>query len=238
MHVFPFLKLFLYVKTLFGVGFTFSPLTRTIFGNSLVAIQVFGDFGDIMNSVIPMKEIFSSKRERNLWCLALLVFGVIFLNLWFGAQLVGLFQEGVLAGLFALCFVIVLVAILSQGLKVKPGGIELGVGLGILAVFLLLAVRLAVVERSHLLEFGVLAFLIYEALCERLTNRKTSSFPGVWAFLIAALVGVTDELVQMLLPTRVFDPRDILFNVLAALGTVLAIKILRWVRVKLGKTTE
>ncbi len=43
-------------------------------------------------------------------------------------------------------------------------------------------------------------------------------------------MGVLDELIQGVLPGRVFDPRDILFNVLAGLLAVVAIFALRWAR--------
>ena len=39
-----------------------------------------------------------------------------------------------------------------------------------------------------------------------------------------------DELIQGVLPDRVFDPWDILFNILAGLMAVLAIVALRWAR--------
>ena len=58
--------------------------------------------------------------------------------------------------------------------------------------------------------------------------------PAVLAIAIAGSVGVIDELIQALLPNRVFDPRDILFNVVAAVLAVGAIKALRWARHRAG----
>lgn len=59
--------------------------------------------------------------------------------------------------------------------------------------------------------------------------------PAVLAVAIAGSVGVLDELIQALLPTRVFDPRDILFNFVAAVLAVGAIKVLRWTRQRGGR---
>jgi hypothetical protein len=63
------------------------------------------------------------------------------------------------------------------------------------------------VERFHILEYGLLAGLFYWALRPR---------AGGWAvpiaLLAAAIVGVLDETVQWLVPTRVGEMRDILLN--------------------------
>lgn len=52
--------------------------------------------------------------------------------------------------------------------------------------------------------------------------------PALLAIVIAALVGVLDECIQAFLPNRVFDPLDILFNVLAAVMAVTASAALAW----------
>ena len=48
--------------------------------------------------------------------------------------------------------------------------------------------------------------------------------------LATALIGVVDECIQWFLPSRVFDPLDMLFNVLAAVMAVTASAALRWAR--------
>ena len=48
--------------------------------------------------------------------------------------------------------------------------------------------------------------------------------------LAAGLVGVLDECIQLLLPSRVFDPVDMLFNALAAVMAVGASSALHWAR--------
>ena len=85
-------------------------------------------------------------------------------------------------------------------------------------------------ERTHLIEYGVVALLIHAALTERADGGGRVPAPALFAVLGTALVGVLDELIQGVLPSRVFDPRDIVFNVLAGLLAVVAIVALRWAR--------
>jgi len=44
----------------------------------------------------------------------------------------------------------------------------------------------------------------------------------VVAIVAAAVIGTIDEGIQAVLPSRVFDPRDIMFNALAAFMAVAA----------------
>ena len=145
-------------------------------------------------------------------------------------MLVGQVNETVLATAFFACLILVGVTVLTQGLSVRPGGIEVGIAVGIVAVYVLLGVRMAVPERSHLMEYGILAVLVYEALSERAANGRRVPCPAVGAFLATALIGVLDECMQAVLPIRMFEWRDILFNVLAALAAIIGMVALRWSR--------
>ena len=83
----------------------------------------------------------------------------------------------------------------------------IALGLGVLAW-----AQPLLIERVHLLLYGVLGVLAY-----RLYRRR----PGPWrrfapAAALASLVGVADELVQALHPERVGDPRDAVTNACAA----------------------
>jgi len=74
-------------------------------------------------------------------------------------------------------------------------------------------------ERIHFLEYGLCGVLYMNAF----ESGETLS-PGrkiFWAFAAAALAGIIDELIQKILPSRVFDLRDILFNVVAGAGGVV-----------------
>jgi VanZ family protein len=85
-------------------------------------------------------------------------------------------------------------------------------------------------ERSHLIEYGVVAVFIYEALMERASQGRRVPVPALLAILTTSLFGVLDECIQAILPSRVFEPTDILFNVLAALMAIVASVTLGWTR--------
>ncbi|MYE06585.1 MAG: VanZ family protein [Chloroflexi bacterium] len=90
--------------------------------------------------------------------------------------------------------------------------------------------RLTLAERSHLIEYGVLAIFIHAALTERGEQGRAVRWPAVVAILATTAIGVIDELIQLALPHRVFDPVDMLFNTLAAGSAVGAGLVLARVR--------
>ena len=145
-------------------------------------------------------------------------------------------ENGVIAvGLFLLCCFLVLATVVTHGLKSRPSGAEIIVALGVGAVYLLIFVRMSIpTERSHLIEYGVVAILIYEALLERNRNGRKPAYPAILAIAAASLVGVIDEIIQLILPSHVFDVRDIAFNVLAAVLAVSASAALSWARRRFG----
>ena len=140
-------------------------------------------------------------------------------------------DSGLGEGLFIFCCLLVLTAVVTQGLRARPGGAEVGVALGVAAAYVLVFVRMSIpTERSHLIEYGVVALFIHEALTERTSRGRRVPAPALLAVLATGLVGVLDECIQLLLPSRVFDPVDMLFNVLAATMAVTANSALRWAR--------
>ena len=54
--------------------------------------------------------------------------------------------------------------------------------------------------------------------------------PALLAIAATSLIGVFDETIQAFLPSRVCDPTDMLFNVLAAVMAVTTSVVLGWVR--------
>jgi hypothetical protein len=79
-------------------------------------------------------------------------------------------------------------------------------------------------ERLHLLEYGLLAGLAYRAF--RFDFPRLKAY--VLGFLLAVGFGIVDELIQYVLPNRVFEVRDIVTNALAAaLGLVTVAVVLR-----------
>lgn len=73
-------------------------------------------------------------------------------------------------------------------------------------------------ERIHLIQYGVLACLLFRAL--RLNLPPLPAYVG--AFLLTSLLGWTDEGIQHLLPNRYFEWKDCILNsVSAGLGLLL-----------------
>ena len=179
-----------------------------------------------------MPSLFSSTRERRLWLWTAVVVAAIYSTLGLARTLVDyLGNDFVSVWLFlAGCF-LVLLTVVTQGLKVRPGGAEIAVALGVAAAYLLIVVRMSVpTERSHLVEYGVVAVFIHEALTERASRGRRVPVPALLAIVAASVVGAVDEGIQRLIPSRVFDPVDILFNVLAAAMAVTSSVALRWAR--------
>lgn len=139
-------------------------------------------------------------------------------------------NQALAAALFLTGMFLVGLTILTEGLQTRPRGVEIGVGLGIAVVYGMLLFRLTIPERSHLIEYGVLAVFIYEALTERKRNGRPVPFPALLTILFTTLIGALDEGIQLLLPSRHFDWNDILFNFLAALATAVALVLLRHAR--------
>ena len=188
--------------------------------------------GSDAGRVSPAAPCFTSARERRLWAWTLAVVAAIYSTLGLARTLVDqLGSDFVSVQLFLLGCLLVLAAVVTQGLRVRPSGMEIGIALGVAAAYLLVVVRMAVpTERSHLVEYGVVAVFVHEALLERVRQGRSVPVPGLLAIAIASLVGTLDEGIQWLLPSRVMDPVDILFNVLAAAMAVAASGALRWAR--------
>ena len=179
---------------------------------------------------------FTSTRERRLWLSTVAVVAAIYATLGLAGRLASTLQEaGLMSAFFALGMVLIGVALVVQGLQSRPGSAEIAVALGIATVYFMVFVRMgSPEERTHLIEYGIVALLIHAALNERAIRGPHLPTPAALAVTIASFLGVLDELIQALLPTRVFDPRDILFNTLAVILAVGAIKALRGARQRAG----
>jgi MFS family permease len=73
-------------------------------------------------------------------------------------------------------------------------------------------------ERIHLLEYGLLSFLVF-----RVFPPGWSAIFRYWqTFLTVSFVGTLDEIIQYFIPNRVGDVRDIILNIVSGLlGLVL-----------------
>ena len=174
--------------------------------------------------------LFSSRRERHLWVWTLVVVGVLYSTLWVTPMVAAspLFRN-LNAALFLLGMMLVGATVVVRGLKLRLTGLNLSVVLGVVATYVLVFVRFtSTEERSHLIEYGVIAAFIHEALEERASQGRFVPFRSVLAVLVTALIGVLDEFIQHFIPNRVFDPLDIVFNTMAAVLAVAAIAALGW----------
>lgn len=175
--------------------------------------------------------LFTSPREKRLWMLVLLITGTIFSTLFIGRPLQQLLSnQDVQAVFFLLGLLLVSATVLLNGLKAPISKTEITIWVGLLAVYLMLFLRLGLTERSHLIEYSVLAIFVHLALIERLANNRTGLWIALVAFIISTGIGVVDELAQIFLPNRVFDSEDIVFNtsaVLMAIGSSLLLQRLR-----------
>lgn len=79
-------------------------------------------------------------------------------------------------------------------------------------------------ERFHLPEYGVAAWLSWRAVAPLL---DTASRRYTAAAAVASIIGVGDEVLQIFVPGRVFDPRDIVANVVAVLLGLALLPVLR-----------
>lgn len=181
---------------------------------------------------------FASNRERRLWVWTLAVLVAIY-SLGLTPTLAGMLRDsGLINNAVLLSLLMIGAAFVIQGLKKRPGGVEIGVWLGVAAVYLLVFIRLTSPpeERTHLIEYTVVALLIYEALMERASNGRRVPVPALLAIGATALLGVLDEVIQAFVPSRVFDPIDILHDTLAGLIAVLAMVALAWARRRRNRT--
>ena len=101
-----------------------------------------------------------------------------------------------------------------------PTGAKLWL-LAIFAVFIgyIYALREIPEEAIHLGEYGLLGILVYRALTHRV--RDFSIYLA--AAMVVAMIGVIDEYIQWLTPSRVFDLRDIRTNAVAGALSQIAI---------------
>lgn len=182
--------------------------------------------------------LFSSDRERRLWLWTLVVVTAIYASLGLTQDLAGALRErGFIGPAFILGMVLMAAAILLQASKRRPGGREIGVAFGVVAVYLIAFLRMATPEeRTRLVEYSVVALFIYEALAERAGQGRRVRWPALLAVLGTAGLGWLDEGIQALLPGRFYDLRDVGFNALAALMAVGASVALAWARRRVGRS--
>ena len=180
--------------------------------------------------------LFTSVREKRFWIWAFLVFLAIYASLLMGRPLANqLRDQNIQAVFFVAGMLLATASVIVHGIVSKPGKIELAILLGIIAVYLMFIFRLGAPERSHVIEYSVLAIFMHKALLARAQKIKPILAPALMALVGASLIGVVDESLQLFLPNRVFDPIDILFNVIAVIMAIGAGTLLTWIRRRVAK---
>ncbi|MDJ0841819.1 MAG: VanZ family protein [Acidobacteriota bacterium] len=178
---------------------------------------------------------FTTKRERLLWIRVLVVQTAIYATLGLAGTLTRLMTpmlQKFVSTAFLCTFIVVIITGIWAGSR--PSLREIGVAVGIVAAYALAVFRMTVspVERTHLFEYGVVAILVHQALIERARQGGRVPVPAVLAIVLTSILGLIDEFIQYALPNRIYDPRDVLFNVIAALLAISAAKALSWARQK------
>ncbi len=167
---------------------------------------------------------FSSARERKLWLFSFAVVMAIAMSLFINREIIGFFGNQYLQGaVFLLGMLMIASALFLNVFRSNIRFLEIAVWIGIAAVYLMLFLRLGLAERSHLMEYSVLAMLVHQALEERHKNGIQIKRPALLTFAVVFGIGIMDEGIQLFLPNRVFDWNDIAFNGIAVCGAVLSL---------------
>ena len=183
---------------------------------------------------------FSSSRERRLWIWALAVVVAIYSTADLARTLADALRDSGLleftSQMFTAGMFLVGAMILVQGLRERSRGVEVGFALGVAAIAIIGFARgISAAERSHLIEYTVLALIVHEALLERRDRGRRVPIPAVLAIVGTTLAGVVDECIQFFLPSRTFDWFDILGDLVASVVAVGSSASLRWVRRWIGR---
>jgi len=181
--------------------------------------------------------LFRSPRERRLWLSAAGYTLLIDATLGVVRPVTEFLRDrGLLRPLIFLLFALAGGAVLLALVRLRPGLRQwlalAGVGVGYAAV---LPFAIAPEEQIHLLEYGLLGGLIYEALRTRLRASGNPErrqrplalrFPAATALALTTALGWIDEGIQYLLPNRYYDLRDVAFNAIAGGLAILAMAVL------------
>lgn len=85
-------------------------------------------------------------------------------------------------------------------------------------------------ERLHFVEYGVLTILVFRALQGDIRGWPSYGL----TVLLVGIFGVLDECIQKFIPSRVFDPKDMLTNFMSGLLAALVIRFVLDGRVGTG----
>ena len=172
--------------------------------------------------------LFTSKKERKLWILNIVVISIILSTLGVDQQIANFMRAHSILN-DSINFVAVLsgLGVIAYMIKMKSGFFEYLTFASACFVLFWMWLRIDIPEeRTHLIEYLVVSALFYRTFKERALNMSGFNFFPLKAFATAILVGVMDEVVQYFLPNRVFDIIDVGFNVIAVtMGTLFCLII-------------
>ena len=184
--------------------------------------------------IVSNGNVFTSTLERWLWLAAALVIVTVYATLAFAPAFANELREReLLDSAFIMGFGLLVLAIAVLALRSRPSIAELAAVLGVAGVYVIAFARFGIPEeRTHLFEYGLLGALVYQALAERRSNGKQVRGPALIAATLTASLGIVDEGIQWLLPNRVFDMRDVGFNIGAAVVAIVGSAIVAGIRTR------
>jgi hypothetical protein len=124
--------------------------------------------------------------------------------------------EGLLVFVCIACFVFVFIG--SKLFVLRKGYIRALLILYPIGIYIL---RENPEEAVHLMEYGAFALSLSWLFAKTFSEKRTAIF----SILGASILGVMDEGLQGINPTRVFDLRDILINIIGAAVTAALLRV-------------
>lgn len=126
----------------------------------------------------------------------------------------GILGENALVLIFIIVCIWVSLAIIFKSINSGAGAIRAGLTLAACILSFIFAWRQPyMVEKAHILEYGLLAWLAMRDL----SDNKGLLKAALSTFVFISLVGSLDEGFQKILPYRVFEVRDILTNIISGI---------------------
>ena len=182
-----------------------------------------------------MKDSTTSTQERLYWTCVGVVILAIFVSLLIKPTWVTqMGNHDVQVFLFVTGLLLTALTVVIHGFKTSANRREWALLLGVSAVYGMLLFRLGAPERTHLIEYSVLAIFFRMAFLEY-RKRRELKFPNLYAWVSAVTIGVLDEVMQIIVPHRTFDVEDIFFNVMAVTMAIVAALCLNWVRLRMDR---
>ncbi len=177
--------------------------------------------------------MFYSQREKRLWLVSLSIVLAIFLTLFIGSPLAKILEnQNVQAGFFLLGMLLVGLALFLNGIMPKSKA-DIGLLVGLAAIYVMFFLRLGLAERSHLIEYSVLTIFVHKAFEERARFKSFKLHPLLVAFCVVFGISLIDEGLQYVFPLRVFDYYDIIFNFMIISFAIISILLFYLIRKKL-----